>query len=329
MPKTVFVLGAGASAPYGFPTGARLRTEICKKFAEEYSDLLKKQPELSHRPALPQEIGKAQDFANNFNWSSTPSIDLFLSRRKKYEEIGKLAIVQRLTEAEKVSVFNEDMQDYKQDWYSYLFHQMTKDLINIESIHKFAAHDYSFVTFNYDRSLEYFLWRSFQSSFSEIGESIIDKKLREFTFMHIYGQIAYLPWQQKGSKYDYLSKGEIIDIDTLKTLSKNIRVMHDNDRCNDANIGKIQQEIYSADIIIFLGFSFANENLEVLGIPNVVKQYQRTRKIYASMFGETHLRINKVNALLWNCIHTKAPQNEVKLGDSDQDCLKLLQEIDL
>jgi hypothetical protein len=85
----------------------------------------------------------------------------------------------------------------------------------------------------------------------------------------------------------------------------------------------------TADRIIFLGFSFANENLGVLGIPDVVKQYQRTRKIYASMFEETSLRNKKVNALLWNCIHTKAPQNDVKLGDSNQDCLKLLQEIDI
>ena len=29
--KTVFVLGAGANAPYGYPTGAGLRKEICKK----------------------------------------------------------------------------------------------------------------------------------------------------------------------------------------------------------------------------------------------------------------------------------------------------------
>lgn len=47
------------------------------------------------------------------------------------------------------------------------------------------------------------------------------------------------------------------------------------------------------------------------------------------MFEETSLRNKKVNALLWNCIHTKAPQNDVKLGDSNQDCLKLLQEIDI
>lgn len=28
--NTIFILGAGASKPYGFPTGAELREQICK-----------------------------------------------------------------------------------------------------------------------------------------------------------------------------------------------------------------------------------------------------------------------------------------------------------
>jgi len=29
---TLFILGAGASKPYGYPTGAELRTDIVKQF---------------------------------------------------------------------------------------------------------------------------------------------------------------------------------------------------------------------------------------------------------------------------------------------------------
>lgn len=74
MPKTVFVLGAGASVPYKYPSGAQLRTDICKKFVDDY------EPLLSESLIPEQEIEVAKDFVDTFNKSGTESIDLFLSR---------------------------------------------------------------------------------------------------------------------------------------------------------------------------------------------------------------------------------------------------------
>lgn len=37
---TVFVLGAGASAPYGYPIGSELRDDVCLNFMKDMKSLL-------------------------------------------------------------------------------------------------------------------------------------------------------------------------------------------------------------------------------------------------------------------------------------------------
>ena len=39
--KPVFILGAGASCPYGFPSGAQLRENICLKFNDKFWKFIK------------------------------------------------------------------------------------------------------------------------------------------------------------------------------------------------------------------------------------------------------------------------------------------------
>jgi len=38
--NTVFILGAGASKPYGYPTGQELREYICKEFQTDLQTLI-------------------------------------------------------------------------------------------------------------------------------------------------------------------------------------------------------------------------------------------------------------------------------------------------
>jgi len=55
--NTVLIIGAGASAPYGFPTGSELRSEILKLRIENYENILK-----SEKPTL-----KLLDIKNLYN----------------------------------------------------------------------------------------------------------------------------------------------------------------------------------------------------------------------------------------------------------------------
>jgi len=119
--ETLFILEAGASCPYGYPTGKELRRIICKEFPINYKNLL-------DRKAYPNQdiiddddkIQIAQKFVDIFFKSSTPSIDLFLARNPNFLNIGRMAIALSIWESEKKSRFREDV-DQNQDWYSYIY----------------------------------------------------------------------------------------------------------------------------------------------------------------------------------------------------------------
>jgi hypothetical protein len=75
--NTVFILGAGASVPYGYPTGKELREYICSHFKERFGEIEETNVSYTNR------------FSDTFKKSSTGSIDLFLSRNTQFSEIGR------------------------------------------------------------------------------------------------------------------------------------------------------------------------------------------------------------------------------------------------
>lgn len=88
--KTVFILGAGASVPYGYPTGKELRYEIIQNHPERLKRAI------SHgvnKTSAKEPIGDAKSLAEKFEKSSTESIDLFLARNHRLSQTGKLAIL--------------------------------------------------------------------------------------------------------------------------------------------------------------------------------------------------------------------------------------------
>jgi len=111
---TLLILGAGASAPYGYPTAFGLRHFIIKKFKNYYLSYCKKDLNLTHEEA--KEATSEFDFIiQSFKESETLSFDLFLSRNWKFYEIGKHIIAWCILWFEKMSSFNEDMNNREQD----------------------------------------------------------------------------------------------------------------------------------------------------------------------------------------------------------------------
>ncbi len=172
--KTLFITGAGASFGYNFPTGKDLRIKICDEFVEKYIPLLGQVYQRNNPP--PSKINFIRNFTEIFEKSTTPSIDLFLARQSpNFEEIGKIAITFFILKAEHESKFHHKIKDPKQDWYSYLYERMTENLTKPDDYARFGENNVNFITFNYDRSLENFIYNSFIHSWFKNEEDFLQR----------------------------------------------------------------------------------------------------------------------------------------------------------
>lgn len=267
--ETVFILGAGASKPYGYPTGAELRKKIIDEFRDQYhSNTVKLEKFGSNKEDL---INYAKSFISSFDLSSTKSIDLFLSRNPKFMDIGKLAIKLSIYSSERKSIFREKV-DSSEDWYSYLFDRLTNEFTNSDQF-KITHNKVSFITFNYDRSFEHFIYESMTNSYSEIDKGIVKCEVNKLTIIHMFGTISPLPWQEQGGFFYrkngvYFANAEDINIIYNKT---------DNPMIIEA-----QKLIRKAKKIFFLGFGYAKENIELLDFPHIL---QAGQKIFGSTYG--------------------------------------------
>ncbi len=284
--KTVFILGAGASCPYGYPSGIELRSNIISSFWSQYEHYINKQPKL--QPSLDDILNKAREFMDIFEKSTTESIDLFLARNHEFEILGKTAIIIMIIAKEKDCAFRERMatDKRKQDWYSYIFRRLTDELVEKSDYCRFCENNVSFITFNYDRSLEHFLYESLVNSFYKIPTKKIKEQLIKLKIIHVFGQVAGLEWQDLPDKIEYRKNVNQIDI---QGLVKNIRTIYEEEE--NPELEEARELIREAQHIFFLGFGYAKENLDLLKLPQILK---RGVKVYGTAYGLTPNEILKI-----------------------------------
>lgn len=299
----LFILGAGASKPYGYPTGEELRVDICKNFANRIFNYYRPKISFDNAESIRDESLK---FTKIFSNSSTLSIDLFLARNSIYSDIGKKAICFSILEAEKNSKFRENMKEKNQDWYSYLFKIMTNNLSSPDSYQSFGENKVAFITFNYDRSLEYFFYESLSNSFSLAPHDVIVKELEKIRIYHVYGIIDKLTWQGGSTPYRGPYKNDYIN-----KLKDNIKIIYEK---NNSNITELKTEIIRAKIIFSLGFAYAPENLNLLDIPRF---FTDEKQVYGTAFCFTKNEILKIKDKL-------SRHNRIKAIIEDLDCINLL-----
>jgi hypothetical protein len=317
---TVFILGAGASKPYGYPTGKELRSYICTDFNGELVGIYENSTNKIYG-IMESYLSNASKLAKEFNDSSIPSIDLFLARKPEYSNVGKLAIIMKILNDEQKSKFREQSKYPEQDWYSYLYNRMTSSLIEPDSYKNFRNNEVTFITFNYDRSLEQFFYESLKNSFNFASNEEIVEELSKISFHHVYGKIEDLEWEAGGGKIglNYLNQDdklihERFSFDFLQKLSGNIKTVHD---IEEPDFSEIHDKILKATNIFILGFGYAKENLEILKIN---KEPNDDQFICGTSLNFTGREIEKIK----NLIRLNLKSNQPSIND--MNCLKLLKE---
>lgn len=220
-------------------------------------------------------------------------------------DVGKAAIAFRLMQFEDPN----RLTWFDNNWYRYIFGKLDAPLAD------FRNNNVTFVTFNYDRSLEHFLFTALKNSYNGTDE-VVAAALAEVPIIHVHGQLGLLPWQPSSfgvtGKRDY---GTAINVESLKAAADGIRIVHEvKDLAPfDAAFNRLAE----AERIVFLGFGYNSTNLERLKFDKVLS-LGKDGKVFGTFYGMTDAEISNVRKVLFN--------NTIIAGHYVHDVLKFLKE---
>ena len=127
------------------------------------------------------------------------------------------------------------------------------------------------INFNYDRCIEQYLFYAVQNLF-QIDERAASELMRRLKIFHPYGHVGPLPFRQAGAVQFGANYGE------LHSLSEKIRTF--NEQIEEGEeLRAMRDEVAKARRIIFLGFHFHQQNMELLKPPSPKRG---TASVYAT-----------------------------------------------
>lgn len=281
--ETVLILGAGASAPFGFPTGRELVQNIGKAYEDEKSPEFQFLAELGLKGCTKDDI---MDFRDALLFGDPSSVDAWLEHKEneKFRTVGKVAIAINLLQKEKESDFRPI-----NNWYHLLFKALSC------SFEEFDKNRLSIITFNYDRSLEADLFLRLGHTYQSRKGNEFFQKLNAIRIVHVYGSLGRLTTQPENPKrpvpeVNYAAK---LDRDNIMLASESIKVMVENDESVIGNFNEARKLIEKAQALYFLGFGYDPNNIERLGIEALGKPV----KVMGTSYGLGYARIREVERL--------------------------------
>jgi hypothetical protein len=256
---TVFVVGAGGSAPYGFPLGRGLRDQILDG---------PRAIERSKRSAQPRtydilkDLGLGSDygaFLRGLEKSGYSSVDQFLENNPKYTDIGRLVIAAELLPCELESRLFPPRAPKLDHWYEQL-----ANMLNVGEP-KYLRNKVTIVTYNYDRSYEHYMANVM---LNRLGKSIrgttIWKHYNHIPIIHLHGKLGEIGPdidKQKGTVPYSIS----ITPEAVQLAADKITVIHTANPKTNPFIAA-RQALSEARRIYFIGFGYNSTNLSRLEV---------------------------------------------------------------
>jgi hypothetical protein len=235
-------------------------------------------------------------FFNDFSHSATYSIDKFLERRPDHIELGKLLIANILRQKEQAHYLHIGLTDT--NWYAELVNRLDLNPDNINSL------KLSFITFNYDRSLEYFLFYLLKNKTTDAQKA--HEAFKKLGIIHVYGGFGNFPWDEGGIPYNQNVTPEII-----KRFANGIKIM--SDERDTIELGMAKALIDRADYICFIGFGYDENNLKRLGIS---RRIMEEGKFFGTAFNLKHS--DRMRARDYICGINLAKSDETIMSFLDQ-----------
>jgi hypothetical protein len=285
--KTVFILGAGASHEFGLPIGAALAEQIHTKM-DIWFERGTEQVGSGDFDLYYSLSDHFRDNGNNLfpafrrireGILFSNSIDDFLDRHDADEYmrlVGKSAIVKTILEAEhrsflmpKKEASTFDVLPVKDTWILKLV-KMLGTGISADRIFE----NVSFVSFNYDRCLEHFLWQAVGSLYA-IPAQELPNIMASLQISYPYGSIGPLRVSRQEDSVPF-GRDQYLD---YFSLAKNIYTYTEQVR-DKKDVAQLQQMLLQAEQIVFLGFGFHSQNMQLLQLPGDMAP----KKVFATTY---------------------------------------------
>lgn len=296
--KTLFVIGAGAGHDIGVPAGRQLAEDIANRtrVALDHGQLGRN----THDEDLALSFFERGDAKANEYYSAfrlihagvllANSIDDFLNIHESSPEVvrvGKAAIVRTILHAERScklyvdpsNIYNRlDIGAIRDSWFVKFMQVLGpgRKAPEVENV----LSNVSFITFNYDRCLEYFLRHALQLLYGIQPQHAADI-VAKADIIHPYGSVGSLEKVQFGG----ISHARM----DFRELSKAIKTY--TERIEEQEVlQNMQAAIREAQCIVFLGFAYHKQNMALLK----PARSRKTKQVYGTAYGMSDSDVSEV-----------------------------------
>jgi hypothetical protein len=327
---TLFIIGAGANAEFGMPTGADLKEQIAKDV-----DFRR-----GHDGLLIGDRGLYELLANRFRQSSDvyiagaielsqqipqfPSIDEALhwfSGRSEIVTLGKVCIVRNILAAERRSRIANAKREpsasrtYPELWANEFLSMAVGSFKREQHAEIFAQ--VRLINFNYDRAVEHYLFNALGANFG-LTEPEAVAAISGLKVIRPYGLVAALPWKDENGAIPFgADLGN--DHERLFMASENIRTYTEQTGAHLQT--DIREAVGQSHVIVILGFGFHQQNMAILNF-----EKPGMKRIYGTV-----LNIDRENyeSLARNLTRIFRSVNQLAPQLLDRRCYKFLETMKL
>jgi hypothetical protein len=332
--RTLFIVGAGASQEVGFPLGTQLAKSIGQMLGRQVNPETRKtifnDPNFYDglRRTYPNEMNEYYAAAGRIaaGIGLANSIDDFLnihSADERIKTVGKTAIVRSVVEAEKKSdlfvdqsnINNKlDFAKVEDAWFVKLMRVLGPDVPvkHVEGLFD----NVMFIIFNYDRCLEHFLIHALQALYG-IAPEAAKKIVASVSIVHPYGTVGDLERVPFGGGSD--------NDPNYFQLASQIKTYTEQIEDGDI-VDTMHDMMQSAECIVFLGFAYAEQNMDLLKPKKVIER----KPVFGTAYGLSKSDREVVSRRILRMMRTApagtvGPDTLVELG-SDVKCARLFDE---
>ncbi|NKK82627.1 hypothetical protein [Rhizobium leguminosarum] len=270
--NTVFVIGAGASAEFDMPVGSKLMETIAQNcvFRFEGHQMVEGVlPILDHYrqrynmfshydvDRLNEKLNKMRQIAESIHMAE--SIDEYIFRYSgdpEVAEMGKLQIAYAIARAEKECILKTGSFDAGQNFHGadrtwvYEFAKALMIGVRVDDVDQIGA-NITIICFNYDRCIEHYLERAVVHAYPGVTDERARLIVDGINIIHPYGSLGLLRQFPFGSAENF------------EAMANNIITW--SETIGDSQITEgIKNAMRDAETVVFLGFAFARQNMELL-----------------------------------------------------------------